>query len=100
MIKVLRAVGERLHRLAEGSQLLVVTHSPQVAARYVRDVARAIRSDLVPGAIAWFGTEPLQFRTTASGLQYRVLKEGFQVFTQPLAGLQFYTETKTVQINP
>jgi DNA repair protein RecN (Recombination protein N) len=30
---VASAVGERLHRLAEGSQLLVVTHSPQVAAR-------------------------------------------------------------------
>jgi DNA repair protein RecN (Recombination protein N) len=30
---VASAVGERLHRLAEGAQLLVVTHSPQVAAR-------------------------------------------------------------------
>ena len=30
---VASAVGERLHRLAEGSQVLVVTHSPQVAAR-------------------------------------------------------------------
>jgi DNA repair protein RecN (Recombination protein N) len=30
---VASAVGERLHRLAETSQLLVVTHSPQVAAR-------------------------------------------------------------------
>jgi DNA repair protein RecN (Recombination protein N) len=27
------AIGERLHRLADGGQLLVVTHSPQVAAR-------------------------------------------------------------------
>jgi DNA repair protein RecN (Recombination protein N) len=27
------AIGERLHRLAEGAQVLVVTHSPQVAAR-------------------------------------------------------------------
>ncbi|HEX6375718.1 MAG TPA: DNA repair protein RecN [Allosphingosinicella sp.] len=30
---VASAVGERLHRLAVGAQLLVVTHSPQVAAR-------------------------------------------------------------------
>jgi DNA repair protein RecN (Recombination protein N) len=30
---VASAVGDRLHRLAEGAQLLVVTHSPQVAAR-------------------------------------------------------------------
>jgi DNA repair protein RecN (Recombination protein N) len=30
---VASAIGERLHRLAEQSQLLVVTHSPQVAAR-------------------------------------------------------------------
>jgi DNA repair protein RecN (Recombination protein N) len=30
---VASAIGERLHRLAENSQLLVVTHSPQVAAR-------------------------------------------------------------------
>ena len=27
------AIGERLQRLADGGQLLVVTHSPQVAAR-------------------------------------------------------------------
>ncbi|HWT13932.1 MAG TPA: DNA repair protein RecN, partial [Allosphingosinicella sp.] len=30
---VASAVGERLHRLAEAGQVLVVTHSPQVAAR-------------------------------------------------------------------
>lgn len=30
---VASAIGERLHRLADGAQLLVVTHSPQVAAR-------------------------------------------------------------------
>jgi len=30
---VASAIGERLHRLAEGAQVLVVTHSPQVAAR-------------------------------------------------------------------
>lgn len=30
---VASAIGERLHRLAAGAQLLVVTHSPQVAAR-------------------------------------------------------------------
>jgi DNA repair protein RecN (Recombination protein N) len=33
---VASAVGERLHRLAETAQLLVVTHSPQVAARGAR----------------------------------------------------------------
>ena len=33
---VASAIGERLHRLAERSQLLVVTHSPQVAARGVQ----------------------------------------------------------------
>jgi DNA repair protein RecN (Recombination protein N) len=33
---VASAVGERLHRLAERAQLLVVTHSPQVAARGAR----------------------------------------------------------------
>ncbi|MEA3051885.1 MAG: repair protein RecN [Sphingomonadales bacterium] len=33
---VASAVGERLHRLAAGAQLLVVTHSPQVAARGTR----------------------------------------------------------------
>ncbi|HYD38780.1 MAG TPA: DNA repair protein RecN [Allosphingosinicella sp.] len=33
---VASAVGERLHRLAEGAQLIVVTHSPQVAARGAR----------------------------------------------------------------
>ena len=30
---VASAIGERLHRLAENAQVLVVTHSPQVAAR-------------------------------------------------------------------
>ncbi|HZG09587.1 MAG TPA: DNA repair protein RecN [Allosphingosinicella sp.] len=33
---VASAIGERLHRLAERAQLLVVTHSPQVAARGAR----------------------------------------------------------------
>ena len=33
---VASAIGDRLHRLAEGSQVLVVTHSPQVAARAAR----------------------------------------------------------------
>ena len=33
---VASAIGERLHRLAEGAQVLVVTHSPQVAARGAR----------------------------------------------------------------
>jgi FKBP-type peptidyl-prolyl cis-trans isomerase FkpA len=31
---------------------------------------------LAAGAIAWAGTEASQFKTTPSGLQYRVLKEG------------------------
>ena len=31
---------------------------------------------LASGAIAWFGAESLQFQTSPSGLQYRVLKEG------------------------
>jgi DNA repair protein RecN (Recombination protein N) len=33
---VASAIGERLHRLSAGAQLLVVTHSPQVAARGAR----------------------------------------------------------------
>jgi DNA repair protein RecN (Recombination protein N) len=33
---VASAIGERLHRLSSGAQLLVVTHSPQVAARGAR----------------------------------------------------------------
>ena len=33
---VASAIGDRLHRLAEGGQVLVVTHSPQVAARAAR----------------------------------------------------------------
>ncbi len=33
---VASAIGDRLHRLAEGGQVLVVTHSPQVAARGAR----------------------------------------------------------------
>ena len=33
---VASAIGERLHRLATGAQVLVVTHSPQVAARGAR----------------------------------------------------------------
>ena len=33
---VASAVGERLHRLAQSGQVLVVTHSPQVAARGAR----------------------------------------------------------------
>jgi DNA repair protein RecN (Recombination protein N) len=33
---VASAIGERLHRLAAGGQVLVVTHSPQVAARGAR----------------------------------------------------------------
>lgn len=42
---VASAIGERLHRLAAGSQLLVVTHSPQVAARGERHLLIAKAHD-------------------------------------------------------
>ncbi|OWK32383.1 DNA repair protein RecN [Sphingomonas mucosissima] len=42
---VASAIGERLHRLAQGTQLLVVTHSPQVAARGATHLLIAKRSD-------------------------------------------------------
>jgi DNA repair protein RecN (Recombination protein N) len=42
---VASAVGERLHRLAETAQLLVVTHSPQVAARGRRHLLIEKRHD-------------------------------------------------------
>ena len=52
---VASAIGERLARLARGSQLLVVTHSPQVAARGDRHLLIAkshdgfvTRTDVVP----------------------------------------------------
>lgn len=42
---VASAIGERLHRLADGTQLLVVTHSPQVAARGAAHLLIAKSSD-------------------------------------------------------
>ena len=42
---VASAIGERLHRLANGTQLLVVTHSPQVAARGAAHLLIAKSSD-------------------------------------------------------
>lgn len=42
---VASAIGERLHRLAGGTQLLVVTHSPQVAARGAAHLLIAKSSD-------------------------------------------------------
>jgi DNA repair protein RecN (Recombination protein N) len=43
------AVGERLHRLADGRQVLVVTHSPQVAARGVHHL-RVAKGEAGKGA--------------------------------------------------
>ncbi|MFZ4690536.1 MAG: DNA repair protein RecN [Polymorphobacter sp.] len=52
---VASAIGERLARLAQGTQVLVVTHSPQVAARGAHhwriakaNVGGATRTDVVP----------------------------------------------------
>lgn len=42
---VASAIGERLHRLAQRTQLLVVTHSPQVAARGATHLLIAKRND-------------------------------------------------------
>ncbi|WP_066777222.1 DNA repair protein RecN [Sphingomonas sp. CCH5-D11] len=42
---VASAIGERLHRLAQQTQLLVVTHSPQVAARGAEHLLIAKRND-------------------------------------------------------
>ncbi len=42
---VASAIGERLHRLASSAQLLVVTHSPQVAARGAAHLLIAKRND-------------------------------------------------------
>jgi DNA repair protein RecN (Recombination protein N) len=42
---VASAIGERLHRLASSTQLLVVTHSPQVAARGAAHLLIAKSSD-------------------------------------------------------
>jgi DNA repair protein RecN (Recombination protein N) len=53
---VASAIGERLARLAETTQLLVVTHSPQVAARADRHLLIAKRSD---GLVARTGVQAL-----------------------------------------
>ncbi|UAK24603.1 DNA repair protein RecN [Sphingomonas nostoxanthinifaciens] len=53
---VAAAIGERLSRLAAGGQLLVVTHSPQVAARADRHWLIAKRSD---GLVARTGVHVL-----------------------------------------
>jgi len=53
---VASAIGERLARLARGTQLLVVTHSPQVAARGSRHLLIAKTSD---GTVARTGVRLL-----------------------------------------
>ena len=53
---VASAIGERLARLARGTQLLVVTHSPQVAARADRQLLIQKRSD---GLVARTGVHAL-----------------------------------------
>jgi len=53
---VASAIGERLHRLAAGAQLLVVTHSPQVAARGLRHWLIAKSHD---GLVTRTGVRPL-----------------------------------------
>ena len=53
---VASAIGERLHRLAGGTQLLVVTHSPQVAARGAAHLLIAKSSE---GTVTRTGVRPL-----------------------------------------
>ena len=53
---VASAIGERLARLAESTQLLVVTHSPQVAARGATHLLIAKASD---GTVTRTGVRPL-----------------------------------------
>ncbi|AJP70657.1 DNA repair protein RecN [Sphingomonas hengshuiensis] len=53
---VASAIGERLARLAQGAQLLVVTHSPQVAARGTAHLLIAKRHD---GIVTRTGVTPL-----------------------------------------
>lgn len=53
---VASAIGERLARLAEATQLLVVTHSPQVAARGAAHLLIAKSSD---GTVTRTGVRPL-----------------------------------------
>ena len=56
---VASAIGERLARLAETAQLLVVTHSPQVAARGAAHLLIAKSSD---GTVTRTGVRPLDER--------------------------------------
>jgi DNA repair protein RecN (Recombination protein N) len=56
---VASAIGERLHRLAQGTQLLVVTHSPQVAARGAQHLLIAKSHD---GTVTRTGVRPLDER--------------------------------------
>jgi DNA repair protein RecN (Recombination protein N) len=53
---VASAIGDRLARLAQGSQILVVTHSPQVAARGAGHMLIAKSSD---GTVTRTGVRPL-----------------------------------------
>ena len=53
---VASAIGDRLHRLSRQAQLLVVTHSPQVAARADRHLLIAKTSD---GTVARTGVRQL-----------------------------------------
>ena len=53
---VASAIGDRLHRLSRATQLLVVTHSPQVAARGDRHLLIAKRHD---GIVTRTGVRPL-----------------------------------------
>ena len=50
------AIGDRLHRLSRATQLLVVTHSPQVAARGDRHLLIAKAHD---GIVTRTGVRPL-----------------------------------------
>ena len=56
---VASAIGERLQRLSEGTQLLVVTHSPQVAARGARHLLIAKSHD---GTVTRTGVRALDER--------------------------------------
>ncbi|MDB5736670.1 MAG: recombination protein RecN, partial [Sphingomonas bacterium] len=53
---VASAIGDRLARLSQGAQLLVVTHSPQVAARADRHLLIAKSHD---GIVTRTGVRPL-----------------------------------------
>jgi DNA repair protein RecN (Recombination protein N) len=53
---VASAIGDRLARLAGGTQVLVVTHSPQVAARGAQHLLIAKRHD---GIVTRTGVTPL-----------------------------------------